>query len=116
MKGNNKVNNNDSEAFSSYISTAFLRAGAIAACVCIIILAVMIILLVKADITMIVVIAFAAIILCFTISAGTLVLANMSDDQKYIAESLEKMQNDNYTIALTRWGPDYADPMTYLGM
>ncbi|MCQ2512919.1 MAG: ABC transporter substrate-binding protein [Lachnospiraceae bacterium] len=32
------------------------------------------------------------------------------------AERLEKMQNDNYTIALTRWGPDYADPMTYLGM
>ncbi len=32
------------------------------------------------------------------------------------AERLEKMQNDNYDIALTRWGPDYADPMTYLGM
>ena len=32
------------------------------------------------------------------------------------AERLEKMQNDNYCIALTRWGPDYADPMTYLGM
>ena len=32
------------------------------------------------------------------------------------SERLEKMQNDNYTIALTRWGPDYADPMTYLGM
>jgi len=32
------------------------------------------------------------------------------------AERLEKMQNDNYEIALTRWGPDYADPMTYLGM
>jgi oligopeptide transport system substrate-binding protein len=26
------------------------------------------------------------------------------------------MQNDNYDVALTRWGPDYADPMTYLGM
>ena len=32
------------------------------------------------------------------------------------AERLDKMQNDNYEIALTRWGPDYADPMTYLGM
>lgn len=26
------------------------------------------------------------------------------------------MQDGNYEIALTRWGPDYADPMTYLGM
>ncbi len=32
------------------------------------------------------------------------------------AERLDKMQNDNSDIALTRWGPDYADPMTYLGM
>ena len=32
------------------------------------------------------------------------------------AERLDKMQNDNYDIALTSWGPDYADPMTYLGM
>ena len=32
------------------------------------------------------------------------------------SERLDKMQNDNYDIALTRWGPDYADPMTYLGM
>ena len=32
------------------------------------------------------------------------------------AERLDKMQNDNYDIGLTRWGPDYADPMTYLGM
>jgi len=31
-------------------------------------------------------------------------------------ERVDKMQNDNYDIALTRWGPDYADPMTYLGM
>jgi oligopeptide transport system substrate-binding protein len=29
---------------------------------------------------------------------------------------LDDMENDNYEIALTRWGPDYADPMTYLGM
>ena len=28
----------------------------------------------------------------------------------------EEMENDRYEIALTRWGPDYADPMTYLGM
>ena len=32
------------------------------------------------------------------------------------AERLEKMQNDDYCVALTRWGPDYAEPMTYLGM
>ncbi|MCQ2427838.1 MAG: ABC transporter substrate-binding protein, partial [Clostridia bacterium] len=32
------------------------------------------------------------------------------------SERLNNMQNDNYDIALTRWGPDYADPMTYLGM
>ena len=32
------------------------------------------------------------------------------------AERLNKMQEDNYDVALTRWGPDYADPMTYLGM
>ncbi len=25
-------------------------------------------------------------------------------------------QSGNYEIGLTRWGPDYADPMTYLGM
>ena len=28
------------------------------------------------------------------------------------AERLDKMQNDNYDVALTRWGPDYADPMS----
>ena len=32
------------------------------------------------------------------------------------SERLDKMQNDNYDVALTRWGPDYADPMTYMGM
>lgn len=26
------------------------------------------------------------------------------------------MQDGNFEFALTRWGPDYADPMTYLGM
>ena len=26
------------------------------------------------------------------------------------------MQDGNFQLALTRWGPDYADPMTYLGM
>ncbi len=26
------------------------------------------------------------------------------------------MQEGNFQLALTRWGPDYADPMTYLGM
>ena len=32
------------------------------------------------------------------------------------AERIDKMQNDNYDVALTRCGPDYADPMTYMGM
>lgn len=27
---------------------------------------------------------------------------------------LERMQNGDYELGLTRWGPDYADPMTYL--
>ena len=26
------------------------------------------------------------------------------------------LQDGNYELGLTRWGPDYADPMTYLGM
>ncbi len=26
------------------------------------------------------------------------------------------MQDGNFELGLTRWGPDYADPMTYLGM
>lgn len=46
-----------------------------------------------------------------TLTGVTITLAPMTK-----AERLEKMQNDNYDIALTRWGPDYADPMTYLGM
>ncbi len=29
---------------------------------------------------------------------------------------LQDMQNDNYTIALHRWGPDYADPQTYMDL
>ena len=30
---------------------------------------------------------------------------------------LNKIQNDcDYQVCLTRWGPDYADPMTYFGM
>ena len=29
---------------------------------------------------------------------------------------LQAMQNGTYEIGLTRWGPDYADPMTYLDM
>ena len=28
----------------------------------------------------------------------------------------ELMQNREYQLGLTRWGPDYADPMTYLDM
>lgn len=31
-------------------------------------------------------------------------------------QRVEDMQDGNFQIALTRWGPDYADPMTYLGM
>lgn len=29
---------------------------------------------------------------------------------------LEDMRQDNFTLAVTRWGPDFADPMTYLGL
>ena len=29
---------------------------------------------------------------------------------------LQAMQNSDYQLGLTRWGPDYADPMTYLDM
>ena len=31
-------------------------------------------------------------------------------------QRVEDMQNGNFQIGLTRWGPDYADPMTYLSM
>ena len=31
-------------------------------------------------------------------------------------QRVEDMQDGNYEVVLTRWGPDYADPMTYLGM
>lgn len=31
-------------------------------------------------------------------------------------QRVEDMQNGNFQLGLTRWGPDYADPMTYLGM
>ena len=31
-------------------------------------------------------------------------------------QRVEDLQNGNYCLGLTRWGPDYADPMTYLGM
>lgn len=29
---------------------------------------------------------------------------------------VERLQNGDYELGLTRWGPDYADPMTYLDM
>ena len=29
---------------------------------------------------------------------------------------VERMQNGDFELGLTRWGPDYADPMTYLDM
>ena len=31
-------------------------------------------------------------------------------------QRVEDMQNGDFELGLTRWGPDYADPMTYLGM
>ncbi len=31
-------------------------------------------------------------------------------------QRLQDMQENNFQLGLTRWGPDYADPMTYLGM
>ncbi len=31
-------------------------------------------------------------------------------------QRVEDMQSGNFQLGLTRWGPDYADPMTYLGM
>ncbi len=31
-------------------------------------------------------------------------------------QRVEDMQNGTFEMGLTRWGPDYADPMTYLGM
>ncbi len=31
-------------------------------------------------------------------------------------ERVQRMQEGEYELGLTRWGPDYADPMTYLGM
>ncbi len=31
-------------------------------------------------------------------------------------ERVQRMQKGEFELGLTRWGPDYADPMTYLGM
>ncbi len=31
-------------------------------------------------------------------------------------QRVQDLQNGNFELGLTRWGPDYADPMTYLGM
>ena len=31
-------------------------------------------------------------------------------------QRVQDMQDGNFEIGLTRWGPDYADPMTHLGM
>ncbi len=31
-------------------------------------------------------------------------------------QRVEDIQDGNYEVCLTRWGPDYADPMTYLNM
>ncbi len=45
-------------------------------------------------------------------------LAGLTIDPKVEPKKqrVEDMQNGNYCLGLTRWGPDYADPMTYLGM
>ena len=31
-------------------------------------------------------------------------------------QRVQDIQDGNYNVCLTRWGPDYADPMTYLNM
>ena len=31
-------------------------------------------------------------------------------------QRVQDMQDGTFQLGLTRWGPDYADPMTYLGM
>ena len=31
-------------------------------------------------------------------------------------QRVQDLQDGNFTLGLTRWGPDYPDPMTYLGM
>ena len=31
-------------------------------------------------------------------------------------QRVQDLQDGNFQLGLTRWGPDYADPMTYLGM
>ena len=37
-------------------------------------------------------------------------------DVKTKKQRIQDIQTSNYNTSLTRWGPDYADPMTYLGM
>lgn len=39
---------------------------------------------------------------------------NITVEQK--KQRVQDMQDGNFELGLTRWGPDYADPMTYLGM
>ena len=39
---------------------------------------------------------------------------NISPEPK--KQRVQDMQDGNFQLGLTRWGPDYADPMTYLGM
>ena len=31
-------------------------------------------------------------------------------------QRVKDLQDGNFNVGLTRWGPDYADPMTYLNM
>ncbi len=37
-------------------------------------------------------------------------------DVKPKKQRVEQLQDGDFELGLTRWGPDYADPMTYLGM
>jgi oligopeptide transport system substrate-binding protein len=43
---------------------------------------------------------------------GFTVTLNVEPKKQRVAD----MQDGNFELGLTRWGPDYADPMTYLGM
>lgn len=46
----------------------------------------------------------------------TLPGVTMSIDVKPKKERVKNIQEGDYEVCLTRWGPDYADPMTYLNM
>lgn len=85
--------------FHSYFSTEFLRAGAILLCVLFAIIALLLILLLKTNIFLSIVIILATIILGLSFTAGTFVLTNMSDDLKYLSESMEQTQGEVLNIS-----------------